>query len=66
MLLRAPFIALVLACAYLADASPRSIAAEEITSEQRQAIEGVIHDYLMQNPDVLIEALRAARGQGKQ
>jgi protein-disulfide isomerase len=60
MLLRAPLIGLVLACAYLAGASPRSIAAEEITSEQRKAIEAIIHDYLMQNPDVLIEALRAA------
>ena len=60
MLFRAPFILLVLACAYLAGASPRSIAAEEITSEQRKAIEAIIHDYLMQNPDVLIEALRAA------
>jgi protein-disulfide isomerase len=60
MLFRAPFIALVLACAYLAGASPSSIAAEEITSEQRKAIEAIIHDYLMQNPDVLIEALRAA------
>src|SRR5208337_3932362 len=28
--------------------------------EQRQAIEAIIHDYLIQNPDVLIEALRTA------
>src|ERR1700740_632584 len=60
MLLRAPLVGLVLACAYLAGVSPSSIAAEEITSEQRKAIEAIIHDYLMQNPDVLIEALRAA------
>jgi protein-disulfide isomerase len=60
MLLRAPLVGLVLACVYLAGESPRSIAAEEITSEQRKAIEAIIHDYLMQNPDVLIEALRAA------
>src|SRR5208282_3985920 len=60
MLLRAPYTALVLACAFLAGAPPRSIAAEEITPVQRQAIEAIIHDYLMQNPDVLIEALRAA------
>src|ERR1700751_576231 len=59
MLLRAPLVGLVLACAYLAGASPRSIAAEEITSEQRKAIEAIIHDYLMQNPDVLFDALRA-------
>jgi protein-disulfide isomerase len=60
MLLRALYTALVLACAFLAGAPPRSIAAEEIAPAQRQAIEAIIHDYLMQNPDVLIEALRAA------
>src|SRR5271169_6419027 len=60
MLLRAPYTALVLACALLAGAPPRSIAAEELAPAQRQAIEAIIHDYLMQNPDVLIEALRAA------
>src|ERR1700740_2247184 len=59
LLLRAPLVGLVLACAYLAGASPRSIAAEEITSEQRKAIEAIIHDYLMQNPDALTEARRA-------
>lgn len=61
MLFLAPFIALLLACAFLAGASARPSAAEEITSPQRQAIEGIIHDYLMQNPGVLIEALRAAK-----
>jgi len=60
MQLRAPYVAPVLASAFLAVVSPRTIAAAEITPEQRQAIEGIIHDYLMQNPDVLIEALRAA------
>ena len=60
MQLGAPYMAAVLACAFLAVAPSRSIAAAEIAPEQRQAIEGIIHDYLMQNPDVLIEALRAA------
>jgi len=60
MQLRAPYMAPVLVCALLAVALPCSITAAEITPEQRQAIEGIIHDYLMQNPDVLIEALRAA------
>jgi len=50
----------VLACALLVVPPPSSSTAAEITPEQRQAIEGIIHDYLMQNPDVLIEALRAA------
>jgi len=60
MQLRAPYMAPVLVCALLAVALPCSITAAEITPEQRQATEGIIHDYLMQNPDVLIEALRAA------
>jgi protein-disulfide isomerase len=57
---RAPFAVLALACAFLVAAPLHSIDAAELTPEQRQAIEAVIHDYLMQNPDVLIEALRAA------
>jgi len=51
---------LALACAFLAGVSLRSIEAAEFTTPQRQAIEAIIHDYLMQNPDVLIEALHAA------
>jgi protein-disulfide isomerase len=34
--------------------------AVEVAPEQRRAIESVIHDYLLQHPDVLIEALQAA------
>jgi protein-disulfide isomerase len=49
-----------LACACIAAASPRPLEATEMTPEQRRAIEAIIHDYLMQNPDVLIEALREA------
>jgi protein-disulfide isomerase len=60
MLFRALLIALVLAGGFLGGAFPRSIAAEEITPEQRKAIEAIIHDYLMKNPDVLIDALREA------
>jgi protein-disulfide isomerase len=60
MPLRPPFAALALACAILAAVPFRSIAAAEFTPEQRQAIEGIIHDYLMQNPDVLMEAIQAA------
>ena len=33
----------------------------EIPAEQRQAIEGIVHDYLMRNPEVLLDALRSAR-----
>jgi len=48
-----------LACA-LAVAPARQVGAAEITPEQRGAIEAIIHDYLLRNPDVLIEALREA------
>ncbi|HEV2303369.1 MAG TPA: DsbA family protein [Stellaceae bacterium] len=34
--------------------------AQEISPHQRQAIEGIIHDYLLHHPQVLIDALRAA------
>jgi len=57
---RASLAALALTCAIIAALPLRPIAAADIPSEQRQAIEAIIHDYLMQNPDVLIEALRAA------
>ena len=57
---RASLAALALTCAIIAAFPLRPIAAADIPSEQRQAIEAIIHDYLMQNPDVLIEALRAA------
>jgi protein-disulfide isomerase len=40
---------------------PCSIGAAEITPAERQEIERIIHDYLMENPDVLIEALRGAK-----
>lgn len=53
------FVPLVLAGA-LAALAPRSASAAEIAPAQREAIEGVIHDYLINNPDVLIEALRGA------
>jgi protein-disulfide isomerase len=57
---RASLAALTLTCAIFAALPLHPIAAAEIAPEQRQAIEAIIHDYLMQNPDVLIEALRAA------
>jgi len=52
--------AFALGCALLLAVPPRSSAAAEFTPDQRRAIEAIIHDYLMQNPDALIEALRVA------
>jgi protein-disulfide isomerase len=57
---RASLAALILTCAIFAAPPFCRIAVAEILPEQRQAIEAIIHDYLMQNPDVLIEALKAA------
>jgi protein-disulfide isomerase len=57
---RMPFIALAMACGLMAAVQGRSAGAAEIPAAQREAIEGIIHDYLMKNPDVLIEALRNA------
>jgi len=57
---RASLAALILTCAIFASPPFCRIADAEILPEQRQAIEAIIHDYLMQNPDVLIEALKAA------
>ena len=56
-----PYI-FVLASAYtfLTITLAHPLGAEEVTPEQRRAIEAIIHDYMMQNPDVLIDALREA------
>ncbi len=37
------------------------VAAAEFAPEQRQAIEGIIRDYLQKNPEVLLDALQAAK-----
>jgi len=57
---RMPLAALAVACGLAAAVHAQAIRAAEIPSEQRQAIDGIIHDYLLNNPDVLIEALRSA------
>ena len=60
MSFRLPFVPLALACALAATTPPHALAAAEMTPSERAAIEAIIHDYLMNNPDVLIEALRGA------
>jgi protein-disulfide isomerase len=62
-LVRARYVVLALACAAVAVLRFGSIAAADtaqVAPAQRQQIEAIIHDYLMQHPDVLIAALRAA------
>lgn len=54
------FLCLALASALVAAGPPTARAAADFTPAQRDAIEGIIRDYLTHNPDVLIEALRGA------
>ena len=60
MSLPVPIMPLALAGALVAAVSSSGLAATDMPPAQREAIEGIIHDYLIHNPDVLIEALRGA------
>ena len=41
-------------------------AADPLTPEQKQAVEAVIHDYFLKNPEFMVEVLRAAEAKIKQ
>jgi protein-disulfide isomerase len=41
-------------------------AADALTPEQKQAVEAVIHDYFLKNPEFMVEVLRAAEAKIKQ
>jgi protein-disulfide isomerase len=56
---RAILAALALAAVVFA-AAPQPARAGDITPAQRQEIDAIIHDYLMKNPQVLIDAIKAA------
>ena len=43
--------------AMLAFAAPQTLRAQEITAAQRSAIEKIIHEYIVQHPEVLQEAM---------
>jgi protein-disulfide isomerase len=58
-------VPLALAVASLTPAPAPAAEAAGIADEQRPAIEAIIHDYLLQHPDVLIEALRNAEAKLK-
>ena len=60
MLVRARFFVLAVVCGLIAAAPIGSARAAETAPAQRQDIDAMIHDYLMQHPDVLVAALRAA------
>jgi len=57
---RKRIVSVVFCCAVLALAPWRPAGAAELAPDQRQAIESIIRDYLLQHPEVLIEAMRAA------
>ena len=42
-------------------AAPPALAADAFSAEQRQAIEAIVRDYLMRNPEVMIDVLEAAK-----
>src|ERR1700751_5627986 len=56
----APWFALALACGFSVAAGAPPIQAADMPTETRQEIEAIIHDYLIHNPDVMIEAIRGA------
>ena len=60
MMSRLFFPVLAMACALAAILPVPAGAAADFTPTQREAVEGIVRDYLMQNPDLLIEALRGA------
>jgi protein-disulfide isomerase len=57
--------ALGLCCAVAALAPLHAAVADALAPAQREAIEGIIHDYLLQHPDVLVEALQKAEAKAK-
>src|SRR5215472_7366771 len=58
---RAAIVASALACGLISALNAQAIKAAELPPAQREAIEGIIHDYVLKNPDVLIEALQNAQ-----
>src|SRR5215467_4758157 len=57
---RTPFVAFGLICSFIVALHSGPVRAAEISTAERHEIEGIIHDYLIRNPDVFIEALRGA------
>lgn len=65
MWVRALTVLLALGGAFAAAWGGGTANAADIGTTQRQQVEGIIHDYLMQHPDVLIAALREAEAKVK-
>ena len=65
MLFRVSIGTLMLCCVAVAAVPLRPAGAAELAPEQRREIESIIRDYLLQHPEVLIEAMRAAEDKVK-
>jgi protein-disulfide isomerase len=46
-------------------AAPRADAADAVSPEQKSAVEQIIHDYILQHPELLIQALQSAEDKAK-
>jgi protein-disulfide isomerase len=60
------FRLLALAVLLVGTLAAPSRAAEPLSPEQKQAVEAVIHDYFLKNPEFMVEVLRAAEAKIKQ
>jgi protein-disulfide isomerase len=60
------FRRVTLAVLLAATVAAPSRAADPLTPEQKQAVEAVIHDYFLKNPEFMVEVLRAAEAKMKQ
>jgi len=58
--------ALFLAFAAFGVLAPPAGAADALTSAQKEAVERVVHDYILAHPDVMVEAIRAAQLKAKE
>lgn len=65
MLLRRPIGLLVLCCAVFSSVPAHYGIGAEFRPDQQQAIQGIIHDYLVNHPEVLIEALQRVESKVK-
>jgi protein-disulfide isomerase len=58
--------ALLLAFAVLSFSAPPAGAADALTPGQKDAVERVVHDYILAHPDVVVEAIRAAQTKARE
>jgi protein-disulfide isomerase len=57
---------LLLAFAAFSVFAPPAGAADTLTPAQKEAVERVVHDYILAHPEVMVEAIRAAQAKAKE